>query len=172
MRAFVFLHDGAVDFLTSTSWPTPRGDEPGDWVESRFVCAVDDLVWWFDEELWEVELDGETTTERRRIRAERARLVRRIDAWTPQAAHEFVEACAARVRDLPTTLDRATLDGFTADVVGYASEAAAAAEGAGVGGYVAAHAVAGGDKRAEGYAERFEEERAWQVAWLRHRLRL
>jgi hypothetical protein len=172
MRAFVFLRDGAVDFLTDVRWPPPQGAEPGGWVDSPICCAAEDLVWWFDEELWEVEVAGEPTVERRRLRADRGRLLRRIETWTPEVAREFVATCEARVRDREAASDGAELDGFATDVVRYASEAPSAAEGAGVGAYVAAHAIAGGDKRAEDYGERFEEERAWQVGWLRERLRL
>lgn len=64
------------------------------------------------------------------------------------------------------------LSGFAADVVLYARDAASPAAGAAVAAYVAAHALAGGDKNVRAYEPRFEAERGWQAEWLRRRLGL
>ena len=64
------------------------------------------------------------------------------------------------------------LASFAADVVLYARDAGRPAAGAAVAAYIAAHALAGGDKTVRTYAARFEVERGWQAEWLRGRLRL
>ena len=64
------------------------------------------------------------------------------------------------------------LAGFAADVVLYARDADRPAAGAAVAAYVAAHALAGGDKNMRTYEARFEAERGWQAEWLRRRLEL
>ncbi|MFN0153153.1 MAG: hypothetical protein ACKVUT_02145 [Gaiella sp.] len=61
---------------------------------------------------------------------------------------------------------------FASDIVLYARDAGSPVRGAAVAAYIAAHAMAGGDKTAAGYAAAFEGERSWQVEWLRERLRL
>jgi hypothetical protein len=64
------------------------------------------------------------------------------------------------------------LAGFAADVVLYAGDAGLPAAGAAVAAYIAAHALAGGDKNVRAYADKFEGERGWQAEWLRRRLGL
>lgn len=65
----------------------------------------------------------------------------------------------------------ARLAGFCADTIAYA-HAADGARAASVAAYIAAHAVAGGDRELPGYERRFELERDWQAEWLRARLSL
>ena len=76
-------------------------------------------------------------------------------------------AIAARSTD-----SAASLAGFAADAVLYARDATAPARAAGVATYVAAHALAGGDKTVACYDARFSDERRWQAEWLTRRLRL
>ena len=168
-----FLAEGAVAFLSGFRWPQPADGEPGGWVRAgadapRQVVRgvpVEQLPWWLDDELWEVELEGPLVMDGRALTGDRARLLRRVDAWTPEAAHEFVSACERRVRE-------AALADYAADVVRYAEEADRPAAAAAVAAYIAAHALAGGDKSAPGYEAGFERERRWQVEWLKRRLQL
>jgi hypothetical protein len=62
--------------------------------------------------------------------------------------------------------------GLAADVVLYSRDARAACRAAGVAAYVAAFSLAGADKAAPDYSERFEAQRRLQAAWLRERLGL
>jgi hypothetical protein len=187
MPHYAFLAEGAFATLSEFSWPTPDGYRAGPWVEAGVeapraairACTVDDLPWWLDDELWELELDGDVEVQGRCVLARRGRLVRRIEAWDDGVAERFVEACARRVHDAADDARRrgdesgaAALDGFAEDVVLYAGQAARPAAAAGVGAYVAAHGLAGGDQGVRTYARRFEDERRWQVEWLRERLRL
>jgi hypothetical protein len=64
------------------------------------------------------------------------------------------------------------LAGFTADAVVYARDATTPARAAGVASYVAAHALAGGDRSVASYAARFADERRWHAEWLSRRLGL
>src|SRR5206468_5826573 len=93
-RLYAGLRSGAVDRLTDFAWPTPAVEAPGSWVEAG-VDAPDDAVrgfsveqlpWWLDDELWQLELGGEHTAELRRTRATRGRLIRRVETWTPEVA--------------------------------------------------------------------------------------
>jgi len=202
VRAYAFLGTGATSYLTGAVWPAP-----GEWLESADrirACSAEDLAWWLDDELWEVELEGDVRRVGRALTATRGRLVARLEGWSGDIAAELVEVCARRVRDRAVqaleeagrTEDAAILDvaetaeqietvgrrlaggrdgssalaGLAADVVLYARDAEVPARAAGVAAYIAAFALAGGDKGAPGYQERFEEERAWQAAWLRERL--
>ena len=168
-----FLGKGAVAFLSGFRWPQPVDGEPGRWVRvdmdaPREVVRgveVEQLPWWLDDELWEVELDGSLVTDGRAVAADRARLLRRVDAWTPETARELVAACEQRVREL-------ALADYADDVVLYAEDADRPATAAAVAAYIAAHALAGGDKGAAGYETSFERERRWQVEWLKRRLQL
>lgn len=66
----------------------------------------------------------------------------------------------------------ARLAGFAADTALYAREAPDPVRAAGVAAYVAAHALAGGDKTVASYEAKFAHERRWQAEWLTRRLRL
>jgi len=158
-----FLGEGAVAFLSGFRWPQPASGEPGGWVRAgtdapRQVVRgipVEQLPWWLDDELWEVELEGRLVTEGRAVTGNR----------TPEAAHDFVAACEQRVRE-------AALADYVDDVVRYAEDADRPAAAAAVAAYIAAHALAGGEKSASGYEAGFERERRWQVEWLKRRLQL
>jgi hypothetical protein len=101
VNAYKFLRSGSVGPFTGFSWVM------GQWVESTgaalcehgvHACRVDDLPFWVNEELWEVELDGEVVTAGRKVVAPRGRLVRRVEAWTAAASRELADTAAARAR--------------------------------------------------------------------------
>lgn len=101
MVAYKFLSPGAVGLFSGFAWPAP-----GEWVDSERPvenCAhgvhalrLEQLLDWVDDELWEVELDGEITEGDGMLVAERGRLVRRLDAWDADAARSFADACSLR----------------------------------------------------------------------------
>jgi hypothetical protein len=204
VRAYAFLDSERRSYVTDTAWPPV-----GEWLEAGNAvraCSADELPWWLDEQLWEVELDGAVRPLGRALTASRARLVRHVDAWSDSVAIELVAVCARRVRDEAvralheagrnedaSALARAVapdeieataapiaggdagpsrLAGLAADVVLYARDASAPVRAVAVAAYVAAFALAGGDKRAPGYQEGFDAERRWQAGWLKDRLRL
>jgi hypothetical protein len=81
---------------------------PGRWIETGAVvpcregihgCRAADLAWWVNEELWEIELDGDVVEAPRKVAARRGRILRRLDGWAGGAAPEFAEAVTFRARD-------------------------------------------------------------------------
>jgi hypothetical protein len=104
LLAYAFLAAGAVEPLSGFVWPTPRNDELGEWVDADAApfealrgCSAEDLPYWLDDELWNVELAGALAKRDHVLLSERARLVGRIDSWAEPLAWEFVTACAQRV---------------------------------------------------------------------------
>jgi len=169
VTAYKFLRAGAVGPFSDVRWLRPSGSAPGKWLEAGEVemcrrgihaCAVDDLPYWFQDELWEIELGGEVQRVGHKLAAERGRLVGRIVPWDADAARSFSLACAERA---------AAIAARAPEVSGHAEDAAATAEAgkAAVTGYIASRAaeLAGG-------AEAYEAERAAQVDWLVERLAL
>ncbi len=101
MKAFKFLHAGSVGPFSGFRW------EPGRWAEAGGVslcergvhaCRLGDLPFWVNDELWEVELDGDVVESRFKVVAPRGRLVSRVETWTAAAAQELGDAAAARAR--------------------------------------------------------------------------
>jgi hypothetical protein len=172
VHAYKFLRYNGTSFFTGFRWP------PGEWVEAAgplrwcangiHVCRIADLPHWLGQELWVMELAGETVSAADCVVARRARLLDRIGAWSGGVAQEFADSCAERANALAAQAPSAA---------GRASDAAADAASGWVGGaaYVAA-AVAGevssGSRAGRLYQEYFLAERAWQSAWLKDRLSL
>jgi hypothetical protein len=109
MRAYKFLDGDDRAVFSGFRWPVPGpGEEAGPWVEAEAVrlcregihgCRPSDLGFWINEELWEIELDGEVVEADAKVVASRGRLRRRIDEWAGGAAREFAEATVFRARD-------------------------------------------------------------------------
>jgi hypothetical protein len=167
VKAYKFLRNGGVAPFTGTRWPRPQNGRPGQWIDAGRVetcrrgvhaCTPDDLPFWFQDELWEIELDGEVQRVGHKLVARRGRLVRRVGGWNAGVARSFSLACAERAA---ATAARAP------EVAAHAADAAATAEAgkAAVTGYIAARAaeLAGG-------VEAYDAERAAQVGWLAERL--
>jgi hypothetical protein len=169
VKAYKFLREGGVAPFTGTRWPQPANGDPGQWLEAGPVevctrgihaCGRDDLPYWFQDELWEIELGGEVKRAGHKLVAPRGRLLRRVDGWDADAARSFSQACAERA---------AAIAARSPQVSAHAGDAAATAEAAkaAVTGYIVARAaeLAGG---VEGY----EAERSAQADWLADRLDL
>lgn len=125
MIAYKFLDAEGRGRFTRTSWPTPRGDQPGAWVDTvgpvvpcvRGVHAmrVQHLPFWLDQQLWQVELDGALVETDSLLVAERGRLARRVDAWNDAAWKALCEFCRERTAahlarveaEAPSELERA-----------------------------------------------------------------
>lgn len=104
MILFKFLGRGRVALYTGHKWPV------AEWVEADgplnlcangpHACRAVNLPGWIDDELWLIELDGDQETHDDIVVAQRARLVRRVDAWDEQAMREFTEGTIWQLRDL------------------------------------------------------------------------
>jgi hypothetical protein len=167
VKVYKFLARGGVGPLSGFVWPTPREDRPGEWVQApgplalcergAHVCRPSDLAYWIHDELWQVEADGEQLEGPECVVVQRARLVRRIDAWHEGGARRFAEICvqhaAQQTGDAPS---RAYLDDAAeAGRLGYPAISA----------FAAALAVARAGSPAEEVAS-YHRERAWQGEWI------
>jgi hypothetical protein len=162
-----FLAKGARGPLSGFAWPTPAGGAPGAWIEIEgplgecrrgvHVCDAPDLAHWIHDELWELETDGDWIAGTDCVVVRRARLVRRIDAWSA-AAQRFADACiehassqAAARPDVVELLDDARMMAAN----GYAAMCA----------YTSAVAVgrSSADREIDAH---YRRERAWQSKWI------
>jgi hypothetical protein len=179
LTAYKFLAAGGVGPFSGIEWPQPAGDEPGTWVERDdgiSACDPHHLPMWIREELWEVELDGMVQAVGHKLLAQRARLARRVDAWSPEMAGRFAQYCLRRAEEYAS---RAPSE--VADVVaGMLGDASGAAQGAVISDdpIVASKASAGAAyvtamiaRRVSG-PDAFDAERDAQADWLTRELQL
>jgi hypothetical protein len=170
--AYKFLNRDGSSFFTGFRWPA------GEWVEADgplgycangiHACRLDDLPHWLGQELWLIELDGETLTAADSLVARRGRLLERVDAWSAGVAQDFADACGQRAMSLavesPSAAERA------GDSVANAANGAVAAAA-----YIAATVAgeAGSGARAGSlYQSHFLSERTRQASWIRDHLAL
>jgi hypothetical protein len=203
--AYAFLAERAVEPLSEFAWPTPAEGEPGVWIgadtaprEALRGCLAGDLPYWLDDELWNVELEGELAERPHLLLADRARLLGQVDAWGSPLAWELVDACARRVAHRAASALReegrteaATSLEEAGDIEALEQAASAAAGRPGPAGTLAGYAAdvcfyardAGVPARAANVAAKMtayalagdiadENERAWQAAWLAEHLGL
>ncbi|MEW6471324.1 MAG: hypothetical protein AB1679_03550 [Actinomycetota bacterium] len=105
MIAYKFLDGQGRGVFSGFRW---TAQPPGTWIEAAGVaicregvhgCRPADLAWWVNEDLWEIELDGDVIEAGRKIAARRGRLRRCIDDWSGGVMAEFAEATIVRARD-------------------------------------------------------------------------
>jgi len=109
MKAYKFLTHGGTGRFSDFRWPLPTNGGSGDWVEAGealedcrtgvHACTPRQMLDWIDDELWEIELDGEIVERDAMIVAQRGRLLARVTAWDDRTAQEFADACAWRSRE-------------------------------------------------------------------------
>lgn len=96
-----FLRAGAVSPFTGFVWPTTGAS----WVQAEgatvcqtgiHACRRADLPYWLTDELWAVELAEPIVHGVHKVVAARARLLGRVESWTPEAERELAEACVVR----------------------------------------------------------------------------
>lgn len=101
MIAYKFLAGERVARFSGLAWPATE------WVEAEgpldecrngiHACRIEDLPYWLDSELWEVELQGRIIAGELKLVAERGRLVRLIEEWNEALRREFAAECVRRV---------------------------------------------------------------------------
>src|SRR5262249_47582556 len=128
------------------------------------VCRPTELAHWLHDELWEVETSGEELEGIDCIVVRRARLIRRIDAWSEGGAARFAEACAAHAAAVSGPPHPAIVDAFLEDARFWAR----AGQVAGCA-FCAALAVARAVSAEESQLA-FRRERAWQAGWIAREL--
>jgi hypothetical protein len=155
VRGYAFLAEGAVAPLSGFVWPKPNDGEHGAWVDTHEApdealrgYRVDDLPYWLDDELWNIELEGALAKRDHVLLAERARLLGQIDAWDEPLAWEFTGACARRVAERAAAAlrdegraDAAALLEGAEDLEGLERAASAAADHPGPAGMLAGYAA-------------------------------
>ena len=200
MTEFYKLLNGVTPANGGTGdWHKPQGKRPGKWMPAMspvvpckrgyHVVTQDHLLAWSGTDLWRVEVRGELIDHGDKWVAEQARLISRVEGWTPTNLRLFAAVCAAEVLHLFESErpgdDRprkaievaaargaawtaaagnawdAAWDAARDAVVDAARDAAAAAARAAA--QVAARAVAGD---AAGAAARYAaRDAAWDAAW-------
>jgi hypothetical protein len=131
--AYKFLATGAIAPFSGASWPVPSPDAPGSWVvvegeletcaNGVHACPLGALAYWFDDELWAVELADEILDAGTVLVARRGRLLERVAGW-PSCSRSFAEECAARARQRVTSaIDGARLDEVVDDAEYHAARA-------------------------------------------------
>lgn len=163
-----FLAAGGRGPFSRMAWPAPANGSPGAWIvvdgvlaqceRGIHVCRDVDLAYWIHDELWEVEVDGPVVEGLDCLVVGRARLLRRIDAWT-EGRDRFAQASIEHAAASPRSIDGETLSELLGDarlmaIHGYPALAS----------YTAAVAVgraSGGDA-----VDGFRAERSWQSGWI------
>jgi hypothetical protein len=123
----------------------------GEWIDGLRTSSAAELAVWVGTELWEVEIDES---------ADRARLVRQVEAWDEDARQAYADFCAASLRALAEQAPEVAE--YVPDI-----ERRAAIPDAPMTGFIAARAaeVAGGPQA-------YDSERRAQSEWLADRLGL
>lgn len=190
MIAYKFLAKGAVAPFTGFRWPATNvwvaaPDRQDAWI---YACRRGDLPYWLNDELWRIELDGPVRESRYQVASPRARLLGRVDGWTPSLGAEYARACILHARDsvlphvgpelrqalqglddpqaIAAAVQRA---GSPSRSVAYLADAASWVQyGPASASYAAVRLAA---SLGDGLSS-FEAERAWQAGWLAQRLAL
>jgi hypothetical protein len=179
--AYKFLAHGAIGPVSEYAWPSPGDAAPGEWTEAStplqlcasgvHVCRVSELAHWLHDELWVVEVDGETLEGIDRMLVQRARLLYPLEEWRNGiAAARFARAArdhaAALVATAPTSA-QPRLTQYVGDASYHLPNGSTA-----LAAFCAAMAVAwfhGGD-HFDG--EAYRRERDWQSSFIAADLKL
>jgi hypothetical protein len=130
MIAYKFLCTGSIGRFSGTPWPAA-----GQWLEAAgaldacvsgvHATSLDALSYWFEDELWTVELDGEILDLGTVLVARRGRLLERIEPW-PRVSPELARDCATRARTLAErTPGNARVEALAAEAAEHAELATA-----------------------------------------------
>ncbi|MEP6892874.1 MAG: hypothetical protein ABI927_03745 [Gaiellaceae bacterium] len=168
MIAYKFLDLAGKGRFSGFVWIRPAPGSTGAWVEAEPVlcasgihaCRARDLPFWFDTELWRIELDGPIVEANRKVIAGRGRLVGRVVSWDEAAARDFSTECADRACSLAGGSE--ALSGYVADALANVESGLVATVA-----YIAARIA-----ELVGGVAGYEAERATQVRWLADRLGL
>jgi hypothetical protein len=99
--AYKFLQTQRVAPFSGQIWPEDKPVEASGPLEpcrnGVHACRTGDLPYWLEEELWEIELDGDVVEDRLKVVGRRGRLIQRVEAWNPEAREAFAWMCLQRV---------------------------------------------------------------------------
>ena len=163
-----FLAAGGRGPFSGMAWPAPAGGVPGAWIvvdgalaqceRGLHVCRDVDLAYWIHDELWDVEVEGPAVEGLDCLVVARARLLRRIDAWT-EGRHRFAQASIEHAASSLSSIDSEAFGELLGDAQlmathGYPALAC----------YTAAVAV--GRANGRDAVQGFRAERSWQSGWI------
>jgi hypothetical protein len=179
LKAYKFLKPGAVGPFSGIEWPRPVNGDPGSWIERDdgvSACGSRHLPMWICAELWEVDLDGDVRAVGHKLIAPRARLARRVEAWSPELLGRFAEHCARRAAehaadppaDVAQAVEAMLADANTCAQGATMSDDPAMVAQATIGAAYIAAMIA---RRVDG-PDAFDAERAHQADWLEDALKL
>ena len=111
MIAYKFLKSGAIAAFTGSEWRTGTDSGLGSfpWLHASdgpldpcrngiHAATPEQLIYWLDAELWQIELAGEVVQAPQSIVARSGRLLRRIDTWGDRTPLAIGRVCVDRVR--------------------------------------------------------------------------
>lgn len=111
----VLNKDGSTCHGGAGVWP-----KPGEWLEvsgglvpcanGLHLCRREDLVLWLGPTIWVAEHEGETVEDSDKVVVRKARLLRRVGAWTKRTARLFTCDCADRALALIEKPDPRSLE--------------------------------------------------------------
>jgi hypothetical protein len=155
--AYKFLRGDRRAPFTGFPWPVDEWITAGTADACRtgiHACRPADLPYWLGRQLWEIELGGEIRERARKVVAERGRLIRPVDSWTPRLLDEFVDDLLRRTRlrfgSIPT------VSGYVGDIHRFRAQRRIG---------LAAFAAARAAEVYEG-PRGYDVERARQARWL------
>jgi hypothetical protein len=140
MIAYKFLLPERRGVFSRVQWPLPgewlRADGPlAECRNGIHACRPLQLPYWLGEELWEVELEGDTIQGRLKVVAPHGRLLRRVEEWNADTQRELGMMCLGRTAErAAAALDAAGLHtdlarlAATLDVAAIRAAATAASE--------------------------------------------
>lgn len=168
MMARKFLAAGGRGPFSGVAWPAPTDGAAGAWIEvdgvlaqcerGLHVCRDVDLAYWIHDELWDVEVEGPAVEGLDCLVVMRARLLRRINAWT-QGRHRFAQACIEHAAASLRSIDGEALGELLGDARLMATHGYPA-----LASYTAAVAV--GRAGTGDAVQSFRAERSWQSRWI------
>jgi len=163
-----FLAAGGRGPFSRMAWPAPADGAPGAWLvvdgvlaqceRGLHVCRDVDLAYWIHDELWDVEVEGPAVDGLDCLVVARARLLRRIGAWT-ESRHQFAQASIEHAAASPSLSDREEFGELLGDARLMATHGYPA-----LASYTAAVAV--GRARGGDAVQGFRAERSWQSGWI------
>jgi hypothetical protein len=110
MIAYKFLAETGLGRFSEARWPLPEGGAPGAWLSAAgpvrpcqqgiHATRVENLPYWLDHQLFQIELEGTLLETESALVAERGRLIRRVDAWNDSAFAALCSFCLQRTAEM------------------------------------------------------------------------
>jgi hypothetical protein len=113
MKYYKVLSDGKSCNGGHCKWRLPTKNKDGTWIPGKWmpkitgelvpcnngyhICRKEDLIYWLDKEIYEVEYRGEIIEDDDKCVVREARLLCKVEAWNEKTARLFAADCAEKV---------------------------------------------------------------------------